>query len=40
MIYKCFSQIKQIWVIFSPPEVVGRGSEAQFQVGENLNYLI
>ena len=24
---------------FHPLEVVGRGSEAQFQVGENLNYL-
>ena len=25
---------------FQPREVVGRGSEAQLQVGENLNYLI
>ena len=24
---------------FHPLEVVGRGSEAQLQVGENLNYL-
>ena len=26
--------------IFYPPEVVGRGSETQLQVGENLNDLI
>ena len=26
--------------IFRPLEVVGRGSETQLQVGENLNYLI
>ena len=25
---------------FHPLEVVGRGSETQLQVGENLNYLI
>ena len=25
---------------FHPFEVVGRGSETQFQVGENLNYLL
>ena len=25
---------------FHPIEVVGRGSETQLQVGENLNYLI
>ena len=25
---------------FQPLEVVGRGSETQLQVGENLNYLI
>ena len=25
---------------FHPLEVVGRGSDAQLQVGENLNYLI
>ena len=25
---------------FHPPEIVGRGSETQFQVGDNLNYLI
>ena len=26
--------------VFYPLEVVGRGSETQLQVGENLNYLI
>ena len=25
---------------FHPLEVVGRGSDTQFEVGENLNYLI
>ena len=25
---------------FNPLEVVGRGSETQLQMGENLNYLI
>ena len=32
-------QIKQIWVTFSQLEVVGRGSDAQLQVAENLNKL-
>ena len=40
---KCVSkhraQIKQIWVIFSHLEVVGRGSETQLYVAENLNKL-
>ena len=29
-------QIKQIMSIFHPLEIVGRGSETQHQVGENL----
>ena len=28
------------YVYLHPLEVVGRGSETQLQVGENLNYLI
>ena len=28
------------YVYFHPLEVVGRGSETQLQVGENLGYLI
>ena len=41
-----WSQIQQIWVIFTylwveiTHEVVGRSSETQLQVGENLNYSI
>ena len=35
-----WSKIKQIWVIFTHLEVVGRGSETQLQVGENSNYFI
>ena len=31
------AQIKQIWVIFQPLEVVGCGSETQLQVGANLH---
>ena len=34
-----WSQIKQIMIIFNPLEVVGRGSETQLHVGENLIYL-
>ena len=34
------SQIKQIWVIFHPLEVVGRGSETQLKVGEYLDCII
>ena len=29
-------QIKQMWQIFQPLEVVGRGSETQLWVGDNL----
>ena len=32
-IYKCLE------IIFHPLEVVGRGSETQPQVGENINYI-
>ena len=32
--------MKQISVQFHLFEVVGRGSETQLQIGENLNYLI
>ena len=35
-----WSQIKQIKNNFHPLDVVGRGSETQLQVGENLNDLI
>ena len=31
---------RTITTTFHPLEVVGRGSETQLQVGENLNYLI
>ena len=37
--YLQMSQIQQIWLHFHPLEVVGRGSETQLQVGENLNKL-
>ena len=48
MLYKCFAftVIKRLVSNstnisnFHPLEVVGRGSETQLQVGENLNYLI
>ena len=33
-----WSQIKQIMSNFYPLEVVGRGSETQLHVGENLIY--
>ena len=41
-ILKCFFfvKFKEMWVIFTPLEVVGRSSETQLQVGEHLNYLI
>ena len=32
-----WSQIKHIYEYFYPLEVVGRGSETQLEVGENLN---
>ena len=32
--------IKQLNINFCPLEVVGRGSETQLQVGENLNFKI
>ena len=35
-----WSQIKQIGVIYSHMEVVGRGSERQLQGGDNLNKIL
>ena len=33
------AQMEEIWAIFSHLKFVGRGSETQLQVGENLNKL-
>ena len=38
-ISKCLVSNKQNLGDFDPLEIVGRGSETQIQVGENLNYL-
>ena len=39
-IYKCLVSIVTNVSDFNPLKVVGRGSNTQLQVGENLNYLI
>ena len=38
-IWKCLVSNETNMSNFQPLEVVGRGSETQLQVGENLNYI-